>query len=79
MWVEPRARGKGVGRALGQAVIDWAAAKGAPSVRLAVNEQDAAAPALYRSLGFVDTGRREPDLFEGRDGFAMVMERRIRC
>ena len=77
MWVEPRARRKGLGIALGEAVLGWARDRGASFVRLAVNDNDAAAPALYRTLGFVDTGRREPDLFEGRDGLAMVMERRI--
>ena len=77
MWVEPRARRRSVGTALCEAVIDWARERRAPFVRLAVNPDEPGAVALYRSLGFVDTGQREPDQFEGRDGLAMVMERRL--
>ncbi len=75
MWVEPSARRKGVGARLCQAVIEWARGTAAPLLRLAVNDTDPAAVALYRSVGFVDTGRREPDLFAGRDALAAVMER----
>jgi GNAT superfamily N-acetyltransferase len=75
MWVEPRARRRGVGTALGEAVVDWAAGRNAPLVRLAVNPDEPGAVALYRSLGFRDTVRRDPDLFHGRPGLAMIMER----
>jgi ribosomal protein S18 acetylase RimI-like enzyme len=77
MWVEPRARRNGVGTDLAEAVVGWARECGAEFVRLAVNADEPGAVALYRSLGFEDTGRREADLFEGRDGLAMVMERRV--
>lgn len=74
MWVEPRVRRLGVGKRLGEAVLAWATERGAATVRLQVNENERGAVALYKALGFIDTGRREPDLFEGRDGLAMVME-----
>jgi ribosomal protein S18 acetylase RimI-like enzyme len=75
MWVEPSARRRGSGAALCRAVIEWAAARSAPVVRLAVNATDPAAVALYRSVGFQDTGRRERDLFHGREALATIMER----
>jgi ribosomal protein S18 acetylase RimI-like enzyme len=75
MWVEPSARRRGSGTALCRAVIEWAAARRAPVVRLAVNGSDPAAVGLYRSVGFRDTGRREPDLFSGRKALATIMER----
>lgn len=74
MWVEPRVRRQGIGKELGEAVLEWAAERGASTIRLQVNESEQGAVALYGGLGFVDTGRREADLFEGRDGIAMVME-----
>ena len=77
MWVEPRVRRHGVGSDLVRAVVEWAAGLGAPFVRLAVNPANPSAVALYRSLGFRDTGRREPDLFECRSGLAMIRERAL--
>lgn len=62
MWVDPLARGTGLGQALVEAVAAWARDSGADQVRLAVTdcEQSRPAAALYRKLGFVDTGEREP-------------------
>lgn len=74
MWVEPTARRRRIGTRLCQAVLNWAATRHAPLVRLAVNDSEPGAVALYRSLGFRDTGRREPDLFSGREGLATIME-----
>lgn len=60
LWVDPLARGRGVGRLLVDALIDWARSAGAREVRLWVTEVNAAAVALYRSVGFVPTGRHQP-------------------
>ncbi len=61
MWVDSAARGGGTGRALVEAVVAWAEAIGAAELRLSVSEVEAAAAAaaLYRRAGFVDTGGRE--------------------
>lgn len=56
LYVDASARGSGVGRALTQAVIDRATARGCRRVELDVNSENPAAMALYRSLGF-DTGK----------------------
>jgi GNAT superfamily N-acetyltransferase len=56
LYVDANARGTGLGRALAQAVIDRAAARGCRRVELDVNSENPAAIALYRSLGF-DTGK----------------------
>ena len=56
MWVAPEARGKGVGGALVDAVIDWARAQGLTRVRLEVVDDNAPAIALYARKGFVQTG-----------------------
>ncbi len=79
MWVGPDVRRRGVGTRLGRAIIAWAADRGASVLRLAVNESEPGAVALYRSLGFSDTGRREPDLFAGREALAMIMEAPLRA
>ena len=62
MWVDPRARRCGLGQVLVEAVADWARESGADRVRLAVTDCEASAPAaaLYRKLGFAETGEREP-------------------
>jgi ribosomal-protein-alanine N-acetyltransferase len=51
-------RGAGVGRLLGDAALQWAGAQGAESMELEVRASNAAALALYRSLGFHEQGRR---------------------
>ena len=59
MWVDPQARKGGTGRALGQAVIDWARGEGVPRIDLWVTEGNAVAQTLYERLGFVVTGGRD--------------------
>ena len=55
--VSPTARGRGVGRALGEYVIRWAAAKGFRGIQFnAVVETNTAAVALWESLGFETVG-----------------------
>jgi ribosomal protein S18 acetylase RimI-like enzyme len=57
--VDATARGRGVGRALMAACVDWA--RSTPMVEklgLSVFADNAAAIALYRSFGFRDEGRR---------------------
>lgn len=54
MAVAPDARGRGVGRALGEAAIARARELGAPRVELLSNTVLAPALRLYRALGFVE-------------------------
>lgn len=53
MAVEPAARGRGIGRRLGLAVIAFARAAGGTVVTLLSSSRLPAALALYRDLGFV--------------------------
>lgn len=55
LFVEDHARGAGLGRALVQAAIAAARARGARRMELDVNERNAAAIALYESFGFSAT------------------------
>jgi GNAT superfamily N-acetyltransferase len=59
MWIEPAARGGGVGRALAEAVLDWARERGYGLIALWVTEGNAPAIALYERMGFVRTGRTD--------------------
>jgi GNAT superfamily N-acetyltransferase len=54
MAVHDGARGRGIGRALGEAAIAAARARGSPRVELLSNRRLAPALALYRALGFVE-------------------------
>lgn len=56
MWVSPAARGRGVGEALLETVVAWAAARGASTVALDVGQNNHHAVALYARNGFVDVG-----------------------
>jgi L-amino acid N-acyltransferase YncA len=74
------ARGQGVGRALGEYVLDWARAEGYASMQFnAVVESNVAAVALWKALGFEIIGT-VPEAFEhptlGRVGLH-VMYRRL--
>ncbi len=54
MAVSPSARGRGIGRLLAQAALDYASVVGASQVELFTNTVLAPAMGLYRSLGFVE-------------------------
>jgi len=60
MWVTPSARRAGVGRALVEAVVDWARETEASEVALGVVQGNAAAQRLYDEMGFTTTGTATP-------------------
>jgi ribosomal protein S18 acetylase RimI-like enzyme len=61
LYVVPARRGEGLGRALMNAAIDEARARGADYMDLGTSEDDVAARALYESLGFVNREGGRPD------------------
>jgi GNAT superfamily N-acetyltransferase len=73
MWVDPGARRRGAGRALVQAVLDWAAAEGRTRVGLWAPADEPAALATYHAAGFVETGVRQVH----RDGVVIVAMERL--
>jgi GNAT superfamily N-acetyltransferase len=75
MWVAPLARGTGAGRALVEAVIAWAAERGARRLVTSVTEGNSAGLALYAAAGFTDSGRREP--LGHSDAVVAVLERAL--
>ena len=58
MLLIPRWRGRGVGTAMLDAAIGWAASAGAHKMALEVWPHNAAAIELYRRAGFVEEGRK---------------------
>jgi ribosomal protein S18 acetylase RimI-like enzyme len=54
MAVDPAARGRRIGRALGEAAIELARELGAPHVELLSNTKLEPAIGLYRALGFIE-------------------------
>lgn len=71
LFVEDRARGRGVGRALVEAAFERARERGAARIELDTNEGNTTAVALYESLGFSASSkahgaRAGRDLFMGR-------------
>lgn len=58
MWVAAEARGKGLGDALVDAVIEWARVQGLSSLFLDVREDNQNALSLYVRKGFRETGQR---------------------
>ena len=78
--VDPGRAGSGIGRALGEAVLDWAAAAGFEAMQFnAVVETNERAVGLWRSLGFETIGT-VPEAFRLPDGSLTglhVMHRRL--
>ncbi len=64
--VDPAARGKGVGRQLGEHVVEWARAEGYRSIQFnAVVETNTSAVKLWQDLGFQIIGT-VPEAFDHR-------------
>ena len=61
MWVDPAARGRGVGGRLVAAVAEWARARGASRLRLGVMSDVPGSVGFYERLGFRPDG--EPRTF----------------
>jgi putative acetyltransferase len=72
MAVREEGRGRGIGRALGQAVIDLARARGGTRVELLSNTALGPAIGLYRALGFVEVPLPANDYV--RANIKMVLE-----
>lgn len=77
VWVDPRARGRGAGRGLVEAVIADARAAGHRRVELTVTDRAPAAEALYATLGFRRTGvqlpfEKRPELTEALMALAVL-------
>jgi len=68
LYVEPSARGRGVGRALVGLAFARANARGARRIELDTNEHNGGAIALYESLGFSASSKAHGELM-GRDLF----------
>jgi GNAT superfamily N-acetyltransferase len=56
MWVEPEARGRGLGRTLMVRIAGWASEQGAVVLRLGVTDPAAEVAGFYEHLGFKRTG-----------------------
>ncbi|MCW5580158.1 MAG: GNAT family N-acetyltransferase [Luteimonas sp.] len=68
LYLEPAARGRGLGAALLAVACDWAREHGAEVVRLEVNRHNPRAKALYLRSGFRDEDRDILTLSLARDG-----------
>lgn len=60
LWVDPAARGAGLGARLVEAVADWSRDRGATELALSVTTNNEAATAFYARAGFVPTGKVRP-------------------
>lgn len=69
--VHPDYRGKGIGGLLVQKVLDECRMQDAEFVSLEVRTSNSTALALYRSFGFVETGRRKAYYENGEDAILM--------
>lgn len=60
MWVDPAHRGRGIGRALVEKVIEWAGERGLDDLVLEVEATNRPAISLYTRCGFRPTGEARP-------------------
>lgn len=58
LWLDPGARGRGLGRRLVAAALDWAFRRGVRTATLRVAPDNAAARAVYERLGFTEVPTR---------------------
>jgi GNAT superfamily N-acetyltransferase len=72
MFVSSRARRRGIGRALVEAAIEWAASSGATQVTLMVIDRNESASKLYKSCGFIYSGQSERRERDGAVELAMT-------
>ncbi|GGB40752.1 molybdopterin-guanine dinucleotide biosynthesis protein MobC [Roseibium aquae] len=79
IFVADHARGRGVGTALLDAIVEEARKRGKSGVRLDVIDTNPRAQALYERRGFVGVSTEETGIFAGLFGFcsALRMERRF--
>lgn len=78
--VAPAARGRGHGRALMEEALRSLYRELVPEIFLEVDENNASAVSLYRSLGFVEVGRRKGYYGEehGPGGTALILRLQLR-
>lgn len=76
MWVDPRVRGRGAGRALLEEAMAWGRRRGAERARLWVTDGNGPAVRLYRGAGFAPTGETGT-LREGSDLAIVAMTCRL--
>ncbi|WEK51102.1 MAG: GNAT family N-acetyltransferase [Candidatus Kaistia colombiensis] len=78
--VTPAARGRGYGRMLMEAALRALYRELVPEIFLEVDENNASAVSLYRSLGFVEVGRRKGYYAgdHGPGGTALVLRLQLR-
>lgn len=76
MWVAPNARGAGVGRALVDAVADWARDRGCDRLVLSVTESNQTARRFFEACGFEDTREREA-FREGSEMKTMMLSKHL--
>lgn len=74
--VDPAARRRGLGRALVAEALAFAASYGARIALLEVRKSNAAAIALYATMGFRETGLRKSYYSDGTDALEMALELR---
>lgn len=72
--VAPEQRGRGIGRALIEAGMDWAAEQSAERMLLEVEHDNAPALVLYRRAGFAEIARRGDYYGAGRHALVMQKE-----
>lgn len=75
VWVDPASRRMGVGRALIDYAIDWAASQGVTILKVGVFDDNQGARALYTAAGFQDLGETNPERsIPGRPGRQLSMD-----